>query len=321
MTLLEENSLVPECIENSFQTIEEYSTSLKGLDLEEFQLSRGDFNGNSHVISSESFKLGLRTAEADHLSHGHIDENHIAMIFPLKDQNYIYNGHIVDDSKQITGYCNTEGKIFFPAGHKHYTVLINKYNLPEYLKDDENELFHQACIDSSNHKLSVSKKSSMTQSIDGIFKKFKYLMEHPCSLLAYKDCYDSLFYSLNQYYTAEQSKKPERISNRERLLARALDFIHNSDIQTLTVSELVNSTHASSRSLQYCFSELMGITPKAYLIRIRLNAIRKELLLSDPASETMTAIAHKYGVVNIGRFKQDYERFFNETPRETLSRR
>ncbi len=318
MTLLEQEQLVPRFSESSFQTIEEYATSLKGLDTEEYQLSRGEFNGNSHVVCSDSFRLGFRAAKADHLQLGYLKENYVGMVFPLKNLNYVFNGKNMQQNQQIIGCGNRESKIFFPKGHEHYTLLIDTNKMSQYFDSGEYEKFIASCENFSEKKICTDRKMAITHNIHDIFKNFKYLLEHPCSLLAFQDCYDSLFYSINEYYTTEPCTLTEKISNRERLLARALDFIHHADIESLSISGLIKGTHASSRSLQYCFSELLGLTPKSYLIKLRLNAIRKDLLLADPGETTITAIAHKYGVVNIGRFKQDYQAFFNETPRETI---
>jgi len=53
---------------------------------------------------------------------------------------------------------------------------------------------------------------------------------------------------------------------------------------------------------------------------MRLNMIRNKLLATSPIEKTITQVASEFGVVNMGRFKQDYENFFNESPRQTLNK-
>lgn len=319
MTLLTEGS-IPQLVEHPVQTIKAYSAAIADLNLQGYQLGKGHFNGHSKILSADGFKLVIRSAETRHLQIGKVNHGYIAMIFPLKKLTYINNGKCLQEDSQIIRYNNAESKIICPKGHKHLTLLLNSKKLANYLNEDEMELFFNACKQLYQNKISVPRKLLLTEHLCHLYKTFKQLLEHPCSLLAYQDCYDSLFYAVNDYHLFHNKDNPVKITNRERLLARALDYIHHSDLQTLTVSKLVKGTHASSRSIQYCFSELLGITAKNYLIRIRLNAIHNELLQSSPTEKTITQVANKFGVVNIGRFKQDYQNFFNETPRETLKR-
>ena len=319
MTILNER-LIPNLIEDSFQSIEQYSHAIAGLDLDGYQLSRGDFNGVTQLVSAESFTLSLRAAKSRHIQIGHVDAEHVAMIYPLKDLDYIVNGRRYGHNQQIITYSNSESKILFPEDHEHFTLLINTSNLNNFFEQNENEIFLDSCKNFASNKIATNKKSEITRNITEIFKTFKYLLDHPCSLLAYKDSYDTLFYAIKEYYISDDQTQLLKTQNRERLLARALEYIHNSDLKNLSVSELIKETHASSRSIQYCFSKLLGTTPKKYLVKVRLNAIRKDLLLADPKQETITSIAQQYGVINIGRFKQDYQRFFNEAPLQTLNR-
>jgi len=319
MTLLTEN-LIPTLLENSFQTMEEYSTAIAGLNVEGHQLSKGNFNGKSKILSTDNFQIGIRTAKAKHIQIGCVNKGYIAMVFPLKRTDYIFNGKSLQDNSQLIAYDNVEAKLILPEGHKHITLLINSTELANYISEDEVKLFFNACKHLHQNKISITRKTLLTEHLCHIYKVLQQLSEQPSNLLAYQDCYDSLFYSINDYHTFHNNEKLVKITNRERLLARALDYIHNTDLQTLTISNLITGVHASSRSIQYCFSELLGMTAKNYLITIRLNAIRKELLELVPKENTMTQVANKFGVVNIGRFKQDYEKFFHESPRETLKK-
>ena len=304
---------------NSFQSIEEYSNSLQGLQLDGCQLSRGDFNGNSSVLTANGFQLGVRESEAKHFQNATVEDKKIGMIFPLIQEEHINNGEIVGPEKQYIILHGDENRLILPNNNKHTSLLFSTDQLDNYFSEDEVEHFMHACQGISTSMVSSDKKLLITQKLYNLFEDFKVLDKRvDKSPLAYEDAYEALFYALNNYLDAHTTKIFNRVKNNERLLARALEYIHSEPLQALTVSSLVKNIHASSRSIQYCFSELLGMSPKKYLVRLRLNAIRRELNDSSPTEKTITNIANNYGVINIGRFKQDYEEFFNETPRETL---
>jgi len=312
--------VVPKFTQKSAQSIEEYSAAIHGLNLRGHQLSKGDFNGSSSIVTTNDCQIGLREAEAKHLQIGKVDRGGIAMVFPLKNLTYILNGKPLDDDSQIIRYGPDESKLICPEKHKHLSLLLDSQNLDQYLNEDEIGLFLNTCKLLHKNKVSASKKAQLTHHLYYLYETFQKLLKQPCNPLAYQDCCDTLFYAVNEYYQFHNEKKFTRVTNRERLLARSLDYIHHSNLQTLTVSSLVKAVHASSRSIQYCFSEVLGMTAKGYLVLIRLNAIRTELLQASPAEETITRIANKYGIINVGRFKKDYEHFFNESPRDALNK-
>lgn len=313
------SSSVPTLLKNFFQTIEEYSSTIKKLNLEGSQLSKGNFNGRSKLIATPDFQLGIRGADAKHFQNATINSKTIGMIFPLVQDEYISNGKSLGPENQYIIFDNEEKKLILPEKSKHISLMINTDELGHYFSEDETQQLISTYRDISAGMVSSDKKLLLTQKLYNLFESLKTLTSDPnVSELSYKDSYDSLFSALNNYQYAHTPRKIERTKNNERLLNRALEYIDSESLRTLTVSSLVNNIHASSRSIQYCFSELVGMSPKKYLIRLRLNAIRKELNESDPNEQTITNIANNYGVVNIGRFKQDYEQFFNETPRETL---
>lgn len=318
MTIVSDN-LFPKLKNNSFQTIEEYSTAMRSLDLHTSQLSKGNFNGHSKIIVSPGFQLGIRGAEAKQIQEAKIHKGKIGMIFPLVQDEYISNGKNIGPENQYIIFNGDENRIILPEKSKHVSLIINIDDLKEYYSEDETQLLIETYRAISDGIVSADKKLLLTQKLYNLLETFKQLDKSlEKNQLAYKDAYDSLFYALHNYQHAHLSRKIERTKNNERLLSRALDYIHSESLQSLTVSNVVNNIHASSRSIQYCFSDLLGISPKKYLVRLRLNAIRNELKESSPSEKTITKIANSYGVINIGRFKQDYEKFFNETPRETL---
>lgn len=305
--------------QNAYQSMEEFSTTLNGLNLTGSQLSKGDFNAHSSLLTAGTLQLAIRSSEAKHFQNATIASGKIGMIFPLIQDEHISNGKLIGPEKQYLIMPGDENKIIFPKNNKHVSLMFDTDNLKKYFSEDEVEHFIKTYKSISNGVVSSDQKLLLTQKLYNLFQDLKQLNENSeLNPRAYEDAHESLFHSLNNYQEAHSAKRFERVKNNERLLARALDFIHSEPVHNLSVSHLVNNIHASSRSIQYCFSELLGMSPKKYLIRLRLNAIRRELNEACPTERTITNIANNYGVVNIGRFKQDYELFFNESPRETL---
>jgi AraC-like DNA-binding protein len=88
----------------------------------------------------------------------------------------------------------------------------------------------------------------------------------------------------------------------------------------LYLTDLCQATGVSERSLEYAFQEVMGMTPTAYLTRVRLHRVRKALQAATRASTTVTAEALNQGFRHLGEFSRAYRDCFGELPSATLRR-
>lgn len=121
---------------------------------------------------------------------------------------------------------------------------------------------------------------------------------------------------------AESLPSPHRhpITDRQRALQAALDFIYTQPHDAVTVRDLCRATGNSERVLQYAFRSHFDITPGAYLKATRLASIRRQLRQSSPQKGTISNLANEWGFWHMGQFAADYRLHFGELPSETLHR-
>jgi transcriptional regulator GlxA family with amidase domain len=65
----------------------------------------------------------------------------------------------------------------------------------------------------------------------------------------------------------------------------------------------------------------MGMSPVAYLTRLRLHRVRKALRMATRGSTTVSAQALNWGFWHFGDFSRAYKNCFGELPSETLRRK
>ena len=91
--------------------------------------------------------------------------------------------------------------------------------------------------------------------------------------------------------------------------------------ERLCVTDLCTAAGVSERTLQYAFKGLMGITPLAYLTRLRLHRVRQALRAATHGTTTVTAEAMRQGFWHFGDFARAYKECFGELPSDTLRRK
>ncbi|MFI5838014.1 AraC family transcriptional regulator [Micromonospora sp. NPDC051300] len=73
------------------------------------------------------------------------------------------------------------------------------------------------------------------------------------------------------------------------------------------------------RALQTAFRRHLGITPTAYLRRVRLDRAHRDLTAARRAEgDTVAAIARRWGYLHTGRFAADYRAAYGRPPGDTL---
>ena len=73
------------------------------------------------------------------------------------------------------------------------------------------------------------------------------------------------------------------------------------------------------RALQLAFARHLGLSPMAYVRRVRLECAHRELQAADPTSgDTVAAIAARWGFAKPDRFAAAYRAAYGVAPIHTL---
>ena len=83
------------------------------------------------------------------------------------------------------------------------------------------------------------------------------------------------------------------------------------------IGDLTRMTGVSERALRNAFHREVGLSPKQFDLRERLQHARDALCHAGKAS-TVTHIANEHGFFELGRFAARYKRVFGESPSQTL---
>jgi AraC-like DNA-binding protein len=86
------------------------------------------------------------------------------------------------------------------------------------------------------------------------------------------------------------------------------------------ITDLCRAAGVSERALQYAFKEVMGLSPRDYLARLRLHRVRQALLAASQRTSTVSVEALKWGFWHFGEFSRAYKDCFGELPSQTLRR-
>jgi AraC family transcriptional regulator, ethanolamine operon transcriptional activator len=131
---------------------------------------------------------------------------------------------------------------------------------------------------------------------------------------------EALLAALSATTDHRPSRKDDTRRTQSRIVKAAEDYALAHMGDRLYVTDLCKAADVSERSLEYAFKRIMGLTPVAYLTRVRLHRVRQALLAAAPGSTTVSAEALNGGFWHFGEFSRAYRDCFGELPSETLRR-
>lgn len=102
------------------------------------------------------------------------------------------------------------------------------------------------------------------------------------------------------------------------LLRRAMAYIEEHVAEDIGVADVASAVYVTPRALQYIFRRHLESTPMAYLRRVRLDHVHRDLVAGDRVSTTVTATAARWGFAHVGRFAVLYRETYGQSPHVTL---
>jgi AraC-like DNA-binding protein len=124
-----------------------------------------------------------------------------------------------------------------------------------------------------------------------------------------------LYASRHTYSDALERSQP-RLAHWQ--LRRAEDHIEGNSSLPLTLEALAAVTDTSGLAVADAFRATRGVSPLAFLQRVRLNYARRALRAPEERT-TVAGVARRFGFSNTARFGRDYRRAFSESPSATLA--
>lgn len=102
-------------------------------------------------------------------------------------------------------------------------------------------------------------------------------------------------------------------------LRRVEEFIRSNLNQPLTMGDIAAVAGTSASTLYELFRRHRNCAPMQFVRRLRLEAVRRDLIANSMCS--VTEAAYRWGFLHLGRFAHHYHRAFGEHPSETRRRR
>ena len=299
---------------------------LELFDLDAVQLGAVPFRARRVVVRLEGAAVAFHSTNVRMRTHTSVSGGLIAYVTFGPHANGTVNGLTVRPGMVLAAEPGAEARFVVDAEWESITVLLPPQEVREHLAARQREgEFH---LPSGVETLQVNEEQGHTLFDWG--KRLVALAARQPDLFnerrqervaARADLVEALLATLGGAVELEPASD-DRTRTAQSLVVKAVESYALARIdEQLHVSDLCRAAGVSERTLEYAFKETLGLTPVAYLIRLRLHQVRRALLAATQGSATVSAVALDWGFWHFGEFSRAYRECFGELPSDTLRRK
>ena len=188
--------------------------------------------------------------------------------------------------------------------HPKGPIQYERYNLVVF----ENRL-NKAILEMIPQDLHILDISEDTV-IPALFEKFNYYISKLPEMHL-----DPIFHALSDelllnVYILLQTPTQSITSYSNPVIAKAIAFIKEHIREPLTVQQVSNALFISPTYLQQCFTKHIHVTPKQYILLLKLQMVSQELAHGANPTE----IYRHYGFHNYSTFYRNYQKIYGCRP-------
>jgi transcriptional regulator GlxA family with amidase domain len=116
---------------------------------------------------------------------------------------------------------------------------------------------------------------------------------------------------------SEQLEQHRRAARRPATLRRVINLIEQDPAAELTLERLALAAGVTPRSLQRHFKDYIGLSPREYVLSVRLSRAHRDLQQAGPGV-TVAEVALRWGFGHVPRFAGAYQERYGVPPSVTL---
>ncbi len=301
-------------IKGSFNDFNFFKKTVNDWNLDFNIISKGDFNADFHLFTSDNFLLSRETLNGTIEHRGYSPIGYRTVVIPIN-----YGNELTWYKKRMQG----KEILIFP---KNPAIDVTTYDgLDIFLFSIEEEILSEL-IEKNNWENCKSifngdaKEVPIREdfSVDFFVKADKFMntefedrekQQAEIEMLA--------IFFLEFLNKQEHSTINIPNSKQNKAVDKALEIIHNEEAELTPVGQLCKLVGVSERTLYNAFKNRFKASPNEYVKAIRLNKVKKELFTNE--NESISSLAGKYHFWHMGQFAKDFKNQFGVLPSDVNS--
>lgn len=287
------------------------------------QLSPGKFHGTLTELWLEQLQVFRETTSHAIRQSCEVWADSVWFGIPVQqDRVGSIGAHPISEDTIAVRPGNVRFELLTPEGFDILGIVVKKAALTGFAAEVEHRGTDSTFYLRPALAIGAARKQSVRSAILQVLEEAatnETILLHAASRAAMRDALFGMLLELTAFDEPRHFRLPANV-NRYRVVSRVRDYIIENSSAAINVPDLCREFRVSRRTLQYCFQDVLGMSPISYLRAIRLNGVRRDLR-SPARPPTVQDTAAAWGFWHLGQFARDYRKLFGENPSDSLRAR
>lgn len=260
-------------------------------------------------------QMALTRRSLKNATHGDIPPNTIMFAFVANDATLIQQKQLLGSDDLFILEHGGEVAAIFTEPIEVVTICIHA----EILRKRYSEKYKQECTACKDGKIRKCDKeifpiikSDLLDLHSAVMQNASLVLQPQYAHIVEDAIINNLLSLINISTPKNRVEKPQEIAHKLH------DLITLKYQEDISVELLCKELKISPSNAYLTFSQIYKLTPKQYLIAMRLNNINKILKSAAIKDKTIEEVAMSNGFYHMGHFAKTYKNFFTELPSETV---
>ena len=282
------------------------------------QLSGGVFQGRVHHIQLPGLRLVREDSNCALHQQGELGRDTYGLAMPLSGTGpAIFSGQRVEQDAIMVGRGDMLDLVT-PPEFSLIAVVVDKSLMSPLWQ----HMYQKPLAGWLNQQHALSASAAAAQAVRQLHLQLMRRLSDPgleaptdAAVIAWRDAL--LMEWIEALPEQVRSVNTAGHGERQRLVKRACELMLERADNPLSIPQVCLALGFSRRHLNYCFQDVLGLSPLKYMSALRLGRVRREL---RSGAVTVAQAACRWGFWHLGQFARDYRLMFGELPSQTLRR-
>lgn len=277
-------------------------------------LKKQKFYSTINVFHTSYIQMALVERSLKNSLHGYVPKNTILFGFIVNEAGVVQQKQLISH-EDVFILKNNEIDAFFGEEIKFVTICIHA----EMLKKRYSEKYKEECTACKDGKVRRCDSEMFSFIKSDLLNLYSAVMQNPSLILNPQfvhiietNIINNLLNIINISTPKNKTQKPEEIAH---ILHEQITEHYQEDI---SIELLCKKLKISPSNAYLTFNQIYKLTPRQYLIALRLNNINRILKSPTIKTTTIEEVAMSNGFYHMGHFAKTYKNFFTELPSETV---
>lgn len=303
----------------STQDFDEQAELLNGWNQHYSQMSSGTFDGAISELRFDDIHLFMEYTSLPLFQSGKLQDHTIAIGIPLAAGGHgVFCGAINHGLSAHLFSGNAGFEFFSPSGLVMGGIVLPMAVLLDMLPEEAHGTLSRESGNAHLKPVGSRQMAAMREFIPEIFAMLRHCPTLLQGSRERRSLRKSILSNVTEILVDFSADDYNRLTHGKqwKIVAEAREYVRTNADDPISVAELCARLNVSRRTLQYCFQELLGMSPIAFLRTERLNGARRMLKQAHSVTEAAAA----WGFWHFSHFAQDYRKMFGELPSDTFRR-